>query len=50
VPVLPGDTEATLAARILAEEHRIYAEAVALILGGGYRVEGRRVVEADSAS
>ena len=29
VPVLPGDTEASLAARVLAEEHRIYPEALA---------------------
>ncbi len=45
MPVLPGDTEATLSARILDEEHRIYAEAVALILSGKFRVEGRRVIE-----
>lgn len=50
VPVLPDDTEATLAARVLAEEHRIYAEAVALILSGSYRVEGRRVVEVSATS
>jgi len=45
VPVLPGDTEETLSARILAEEHRIYAEAVALILRGQFKIEGRRVIE-----
>ncbi|MGE0132646.1 MAG: phosphoribosylglycinamide formyltransferase [Blastocatellales bacterium] len=45
VPVLPGDTEETLSARILIEEHRIYAEAVALMLGGKFRIEGRRVIE-----
>ena len=45
VAVLDSDTEATLSARILAEEHGAYAEAVALVLGGRYRVEGRRVVE-----
>jgi phosphoribosylglycinamide formyltransferase-1 len=44
VPVLPGDTEASLSARILAEEHRIYAEAVALVLSGKFRIEGRRVI------
>ncbi|MGH9842824.1 MAG: phosphoribosylglycinamide formyltransferase [Blastocatellia bacterium] len=44
VPVLDGDTEATLSARILAEEHRIYAEAVALILRGRFKIEGRRIV------
>ena len=44
VPVLDGDTQATLAARILVEEHRAYPEAVSLVLAGGWRVEGRRVV------
>jgi phosphoribosylglycinamide formyltransferase-1 len=44
VPVLDSDTPETLAARILAEEHRAYAEAVALVASGDYRVEGRRVV------
>lgn len=45
VPMLPDDTEETLSARILAEEHRIYAEAVALMLSGKFRIEGRRVIE-----
>jgi phosphoribosylglycinamide formyltransferase-1 len=45
VPVIAGDTVETLSARILAEEHLAYAEAVALILGGKFRIEGRRVVE-----
>lgn len=45
VPVLPTDTAETLSARILAEEHRIYAEAVALIASGNYRIEGRRIIE-----
>jgi|SRR5579871_850559 len=44
VPVLDGDTAESLSARIIKEEHRIYPEAVALVLAGGYRVEGRRVV------
>jgi phosphoribosylglycinamide formyltransferase 1 len=44
VPVRDEDTEETLAARILAEEHRIYTEAVRLVLSGEFRVEGRRVV------
>jgi phosphoribosylglycinamide formyltransferase-1 len=34
VPVLPGDTEATLAARILAEEHRLYPEVLARVVRG----------------
>ena len=41
VPVMAGDTAESLAARILEEEHRAYPEAVQLILGGGWRVEGR---------
>jgi phosphoribosylglycinamide formyltransferase-1 len=44
VPVLDDDTDATLSARILAEEHRIYSDAVRLILSGRYRIEGRRVI------
>ncbi len=45
VPVLPEDDEASLAARILCEEHRIYPVAVARVLAGGWRVEGRRLVD-----
>jgi len=45
VPVLPQDTEATLSARILEQEHRIYTEAIRLVLSGQYRIEGRRVVK-----
>src|SRR5437588_5985816 len=44
IPVRDDDTEATLSARILAEEHRIYSEAVRLVLVGGYKIEGRRVL------
>lgn len=44
VPVRDEDTEETLAARILAEEHRIYTEAVRLVLSGEFRVEGRRFI------
>ena len=44
VPVRDDDTEESVAARILVEEHRIYPEAVRLILAGGWRVEGRRIV------
>jgi phosphoribosylglycinamide formyltransferase-1 len=47
VPVLDGDTADTLAERILVEEHRIFSEAIALILSGAYRVEGRRVIRKD---
>jgi phosphoribosylglycinamide formyltransferase-1 len=45
VPVLDGDTVETLSARILKEEHRIYSEAIRMVLGGTLRMEGRRVVE-----
>ncbi len=44
VPVEPADTAETLSARILAEEHRIYTEAVRLVLSGAFRIEGRRVL------
>jgi phosphoribosylglycinamide formyltransferase 1 len=44
VPVRDDDTAETLAARILAEEHRLYTEAVRLILSGQYRLEGRRLL------
>lgn len=44
VPVLDDDTVETLSARILQEEHRIYSEAIRLVLGGGWRIEGRRVL------
>jgi phosphoribosylglycinamide formyltransferase-1 len=43
VPVLPDDTPDTLAARILVEEHRIYPEAVQIVLDGAWSLEGRRV-------
>jgi phosphoribosylglycinamide formyltransferase-1 len=42
VPVLEGDTSETLAARILVEEHQIYPEAIALLLDGRWRLDGRR--------
>lgn len=45
VPVMDGDTTDTLAARILAEEHRVYSEAIAVVLSGRWRIEGRRVLE-----
>ena len=45
VPVVvePDDTAATLAARMLVEEHRLYPAAIARVLAGGWRIEGRRV-------
>ena len=44
VPVLEDDTVETLAARILVEEHRIYPEAIGLVLDGDWRIDGRRFV------
>lgn len=42
VPVLDADTPETLAARILEQEHQIYPDAIADVLDGGWRIEGRR--------
>jgi phosphoribosylglycinamide formyltransferase-1 len=47
VPVIEGDNEESLSARILVEEHRIYPEAVRLFAAGRLKVEGRRVVIAN---
>jgi len=47
VPVLEGDTEETLGARVLAQEHRIYPRAIQLIAEGRVQVDGRRVRVAD---
>ena len=44
IPVRDDDTEVTLSERILAEEHRIYSEAVKIVLDGKYKITGRRVV------
>jgi phosphoribosylglycinamide formyltransferase 1 len=48
VPVLAQDDEHTLAARILAQEHVAYAEAINRVLSGQYRVAGRRFVAAQT--
>lgn len=42
VPVNPDDTVEALSARILTEEHRIYPEAIAKVLAGGWTIDGRR--------
>jgi phosphoribosylglycinamide formyltransferase-1 len=42
VPVLDDDTVDTLSARILQQEHRIYTEALRLVLSGRCKIEGRR--------
>jgi len=44
VPILDLDTEETLSARILEQEHRIYSEAIRMVIAGKYRVVGRRVL------
>lgn len=44
VPVLEGDDARTLSERILEQEHVAYSEAIARVLSGSYRVEGRRYV------
>jgi phosphoribosylglycinamide formyltransferase-1 len=44
VPVLDDDTEEALAARILKEEHKLYSQAIHLVLGGQFRIEGRRII------
>jgi phosphoribosylglycinamide formyltransferase-1 len=49
VPVLPGDTEDMLAARVLEQEHRLYPQAVREFIAGAYRMENGRVVFTDVA-
>jgi phosphoribosylglycinamide formyltransferase 1 len=44
VPVQDDDTVETLAARILVEEHRLYPQAIRIVLDGGWHIEGRRFV------
>jgi formyltetrahydrofolate-dependent phosphoribosylglycinamide formyltransferase len=44
VPVLDDDTEASLAARVLAEEHRLYPETLSLLASGLLEIKGQRVV------
>ena len=46
VPVRDDDTVETLSARILKEEHRIYSEALRIVVSGKYRFDGRRVISA----
>jgi len=48
VPVLDDDDEHALSERILKEEHRIYSEAVKIILEGKWRIEGRRVLRTNA--
>jgi len=48
VAVLAGDTPETLAARILVEEHRIYPEAIRMVLEGNWTLNGRRFIQGAS--
>ena len=50
VPVLDEDTVDSLSARILKEEHRIYSEAIRIMLGENFSIEGRRVIAAATRS
>jgi phosphoribosylglycinamide formyltransferase 1 len=45
VPVLDSDTEDSLSEKILREEHRIYSQAVKIVLEGRFKIEGRRVIQ-----
>ncbi|WP_413814292.1 phosphoribosylglycinamide formyltransferase [Bosea sp. Root483D1] len=45
VPVLPGDDEASLSARVLEQEHRIYPQGLALVASGAARLENAAAVE-----
>jgi phosphoribosylglycinamide formyltransferase 1 len=49
VPVLEDDTVGTLSSRILVEEHRIYPEAIQMLLDGDWSVQGRRFVRGATA-
>jgi phosphoribosylglycinamide formyltransferase-1 len=50
VPVLDADSVDSLSARILVEEHRIYTDAIAWVLAGNYRIDGRRVIKTEVES
>ena len=49
-PILDSDTVETLSARILEQEHRIYTEAINLVLAGNWHLEGRRFLLTSSAN
>jgi phosphoribosylglycinamide formyltransferase 1 len=50
VPVKDDDTEDSLSTKILQEEHRIYSEAVRIVLEGRYKIAGRRVLNENGRS
>ena len=47
VEVRDDDTEETLSARILKEEHKLYTQAINLVLSGNFRIDGRRVIQTE---
>jgi phosphoribosylglycinamide formyltransferase-1 len=50
VPVHDDDTVESLSARILVEEHRIYPEAIRIVLEGGWSIDGRRFVRGSTVA
>ena len=50
VPILPGDSAATLAERILKQEHHIYPQAIQWLAEGRVKIDGRKVIITDSTS
>jgi phosphoribosylglycinamide formyltransferase-1 len=50
VPVFDTDDERALAARILEQEHIAYTEAINIVLGGNFEIEGRRLVSRSAKS
>jgi phosphoribosylglycinamide formyltransferase 1 len=48
IPVLESDDAHSLSARILAEEHKAYTEAIAMVVSGEYEIRGRRYVKRNS--
>jgi len=49
VPVVDGDTVESLSARILEQEHKIYSEAIRIVLAGDFRIDRRRVIAGATA-
>ena len=45
IPVLDTDDPQSLSQRILAEEHKAYSEAIAMVASGGYEIRGRRYMK-----
>jgi phosphoribosylglycinamide formyltransferase 1 len=45
VPVLDTDTEESLSARILEQEHQLYPKAIQCVLDGQIRIDGRRILQ-----